>query len=139
LRPRGAAKVIDLLKQAFEAEETAPYAGADGTIHHAEVRIGDSVVEMGEAHFPYQPMPTMFYLAWYGRALRAGATSLSKPADQPYGYRNASVEDPFGNVWYIATHIKDVALPGSTFQEWKPMGDVEPPRAAKAEGASKTA
>jgi PhnB protein len=113
LHPRGADQVIDFLKQAFAAEEVARYAGPDGTIHHAQVRIGDSVLEMGEAHGPYQPMPTMFYLyvedadAWYKRALQVGATSLSEPADQSYGDRNASVKDPFDNVWYVATHIKD--------------------------------
>jgi PhnB protein len=113
LHPRGAGEVIDFLKQAFGAEEVARYAGPDGTIHHASVRIGDSVIEMGEAHGPYQPMPTTFYLyvenadAWYSRALQAGATSISEPADQPYGDRNAGVKDPFDNVWYIATHIRD--------------------------------
>ncbi len=113
LHPRGANKIIDFLKQAFGADEVARYAGPDGTIRHASVRIGDSVIEMGEAHGPYQPMPTAIYLyvedadAWYGRALRAGATSISEPADQPYGDRNAGVKDPFDNVWYIATHIRD--------------------------------
>jgi PhnB protein len=108
--------VIDFLKRAFAADEVARYAGPDGTIYHAQVRIGDSVIEMGEAHGPYQPMPTMFYLyvedadAWYRRALQAGATSISEPADQPYGDRKAGVKDPFDNVWYVATPIKDVPI-----------------------------
>jgi len=69
---------------------------------------------MGEAHGPYQPMPTMFYLyvpdvdAMYSRALHAGATSAGEPADQPYGDRTASVKDAIGNQWYIATHIRDM-------------------------------
>jgi len=60
-------------------------------------------------------MPTMFYLyvpdvdALYQRAINAGATSLSEPADQPYGDRSAGVKDAFDNQWYIATHIKDMA------------------------------
>jgi PhnB protein len=113
LHPRGAARLIDFLKQAFGAEEVSRYAGPDGTIHHAQVRIGDSMVEMGEAQADWQPRPTAFYLyvedadAWYKRALQAGATSISEPADQPYGDRNAGVKDPFDNVWYIATHIRD--------------------------------
>jgi len=108
--------VIDFLKRAFGAEERAKYASPEGLVQHAEVRVGDSVVEMGEAHGPYQPMPSTFYLyvpdvdAIYERALRAGATSLNAPADQPYGDRNGGVKDPFGNTWYIATHIKDVAF-----------------------------
>ncbi len=111
LHPRNADKVIGFLKQAFEAEEVARYAGPDGTILHASVRIGDSVIEMGEAHGPYQPMPTTFYLyvddcdAWYERAIAAGATSIVEPKDQPYGDRNGGVKDPFDNVWYVATHI----------------------------------
>ena len=115
LHPRGADGVIDFLKRAFAADEVARYAGPDGTIYHAQVRIGDSAIEMGEAHGPYQPMPTMFYLyvddadAWYKRALQAGASSISEPVDQPYGDRNASVKDPFDNVWYVATPVK--ALP----------------------------
>ena len=116
LHARGADRVIDFLKRAFAADEVARYAGPDGTIQHAQVRIGDSVIEMGEAHGAYQPMPTMFYLyvddadAWYKRALQAGAVSISEPADQPYGDRNASVKDPFDNVWYVATPSQDVPV-----------------------------
>jgi uncharacterized glyoxalase superfamily protein PhnB len=68
---------------------------------------------MGEAHGPYQPMPTMFYLyvpnvdASYRRALEAGATSLSQPTDQPYGDRTAGVKDAFGNQWYLATQLRE--------------------------------
>jgi PhnB protein len=69
------------------------------------------MVELGEAHGPFQPMPTMFYLyventdAWYERAIEAGATSISAPTDQHYGDRVGAVRDPFGNEWYMATHI----------------------------------
>ncbi len=114
LHPLRSQPVIDFVKRAFGAQELAKYASPDGVIHHATVRIGDSVVEMGDAHGPYQPMPTMFYLyvpnvdAVYERALNAGATSISPPADQPYGDRSAGVKDVFGNQWYIATHFKDV-------------------------------
>jgi len=81
------------LKRAFGAQELAKYPSPDGVIHHAEIRVGDSVIEMGEAHDRYQPMNTMFYLyvpdcdAVYRRALTAGATSMSGPIDQPYGDR----------------------------------------------------
>ncbi|MGH9448762.1 MAG: VOC family protein, partial [Terriglobia bacterium] len=89
--PRSAAPFIDFLKQAFEAEEVARYASPEGAIPHASVKIGGSMIEMGEARGPYQPMPTFIYLyvadadAAYERALRAGAASLQPPADQPYG------------------------------------------------------
>ncbi|HMK29730.1 MAG TPA: VOC family protein [Terriglobales bacterium] len=114
LHPRGAAAVVEFLKQAFGAEEVARHQSPEGIIHHAKIRIGDSIVEMGEAHGEYQPQPATLHMyvedcdALYERALRAGATSLSAPADQSYGDRSAGVVDPSGNRWFIATHIKDV-------------------------------
>src|SRR5213080_459575 len=114
LHPLRAEPVINFLKRAFGAQEIAKYALADGVVHHAEIRVGDSVVEMGEAHGKYQPLQSMFYLyvpdcdSVYRRALAAGATSIAEPQDHPYGDRSGGVQDPFGNQWYIATHIKDV-------------------------------
>ncbi|MGA8618418.1 MAG: VOC family protein [Candidatus Sulfotelmatobacter sp.] len=114
MHPLRAEPVIGFLKRAFGAQELAKYASPDGVVHHAEIRVGDSVVEMGEAHGPYQPMQSMFYVyvpdcdAVYKTALAAGAKSIQEPADQPYGDRSSGVTDPFGNTWYIATHIKDV-------------------------------
>jgi PhnB protein len=116
LHPLRGEPVIDFLKRGFGAEELAKYASPDGVIHHASIKIGDSVLEMGEAQGPYQPMPTMFYLyvpnvdAMYSRAVNAGAVSTGEPADQPYGDRTASVKDAFGNQWYIATHIRDMQV-----------------------------
>jgi PhnB protein len=114
LHPLRAQPVIDFLKRAFGGEEIAKHASPDGVVHHAQVRMGDAVIEMGEANGVYQPMESMFYVyvpncdAAYRRAVAAGATSKQEPADQFYGDRNASVVDPFGNIWYVATHMKDV-------------------------------
>jgi uncharacterized glyoxalase superfamily protein PhnB len=108
LHPRGAPALIEFLKRAFAAEEMAIHHAPDGTIAHAKIRIGGSVIEMGEAHDEWGPMPTMFYVyvddvdAWYRRALDAGATSIEPPALQPYGERRAAVRDAFGNQWYLA-------------------------------------
>lgn len=116
LHPLRAEPVINFLRRAFGAQEVAKHASPDGVVHHAEIRVGDSVVEMGEAHGPYQPMPSMFYVyvpdcdMVYRHALAAGAKSLHELTDQPYGDRNGAVTDPFGNIWYIATHVKDVAV-----------------------------
>ena len=114
LMVREAAQLIDFVKQAFAATELFRGTGSAGGIH-AEVRIGDSMVMIGGAGtWNGEPMPAAIYLymddvdAVYKRALQAGAASLSEPADQPYGDRIAGVKDPFGNVWYIATHIEDV-------------------------------
>ena len=112
----GVAKVIDFLKQTFDAKEIHErMSRPDGTIMHAEVRIGDSPIMLGEPMGQFQPMPASVYLyvpdtdACYRRALKAGAASLMEPADQFYGDRNAGVKDPSGNSWWIATHIEDVA------------------------------
>jgi PhnB protein len=118
LHPRGAAQMVDFLKQAFDAKEVAVYReDPGGPVVHAKIKIGDSIIEMGEAHGQWQPMPSMLYLyvedvdAWYERALAGGAIAASEPADQPYGDRVAGVNDPFGNIWYLATPIKSAGSP----------------------------
>jgi PhnB protein len=114
--PIGAPKFIDFLKQTFAAEPLSRHESPDGVVVYATLRIGDSVIETSEAHGPYQPIPTTIYLfvpnvdEVYRTALAAGATSIYEPADQPYGDRNAGVKDAFGYTWYIATHVKDVAM-----------------------------
>jgi uncharacterized glyoxalase superfamily protein PhnB len=112
LHPKGAPQMIEFLKQAFAAEPTAVHESPDGIVRHATIRIGSSTIEMGEAHGQWQPMPMTFMLyvddvdAWYERAMLAeGMISMSKPGDQAYGDRVGAVKDPFGNTWYIGTHI----------------------------------
>ena len=111
---QGAAKLIDFLKQVFEATEIERMTNPDGTIKHAELRIGDSMMMIAESGDPGKPMPGAFYLyvadadALYHRALRAGATSLLEPLDTFYGNRESGVKDQFGNQWWIATHKEDV-------------------------------
>lgn len=107
LHPVGASGLIEFMKQAFGAEEISREASPEGMIHHAMVRIGDSMIEMGEAHGELaQPMPPALFMtvadveASYERALAAGATSLQSPMDQAYG-RTAWVKDAWGNVWYL--------------------------------------
>jgi uncharacterized glyoxalase superfamily protein PhnB len=109
--PIGAQRFIDFVTSAFGGKELMRHAEGD-MIMHAKVQIGDSVIELGEARYPTQPLPTAIYLyvndvdATYDQALKAGGTSMQAPADQPYGDRNAWVKDPFDNVWYIAAPIK---------------------------------
>lgn len=107
-------RLIDFLKQAFDATEMFRIPQPDGSVMHAEVRIGDSIVMMGEAMGEFQPMPASMYLyvndadATYQRALQAGASSAMEPTDQFWGDRQAGVVDPAGNRWWIATHQEDV-------------------------------
>lgn len=113
---QGVDRLIDFLKQVFDATEIERMANADGTIKHAEVKIGDSVLMMSESRGEWKPMPGAFYVyvsdadAVYQRALQTGAASLMEPVDTFYGNREAGVKDPFGNSWWIATHVEDVAL-----------------------------
>jgi len=115
LTVQGADQLIDFLKQVFEAKETERVTRPDGTIGHADVRIGDSVIMLAEASGEWKPMPGAIHLyvddtdATYQRALQAGAASLMAPADQFHGDRMAGVKDPFGNVWWIVTHVEDVS------------------------------
>jgi uncharacterized glyoxalase superfamily protein PhnB len=111
--PVGAPKMIEFLRGAFAAEEIAVYRSPDGTVGHAKIRIGDSIVEMGEAHGPWQPRPMNFMVyvedsdKWYQRAIQAeGAIGISAPANQPYGGRTGTIRDPFGNIWYLSSQNK---------------------------------
>lgn len=114
LTVRGADVLLEFVKQAFAAQETVRMAGDDGSIRHAEVRIGDSPVMVGEPNEQWAASPGTIHLyvedcdATYQRALEAGATSLQEPNDQFYGDRMAGVRDPLGNSWWIATHVEDV-------------------------------
>ncbi|HLK53679.1 MAG TPA: VOC family protein [Candidatus Angelobacter sp.] len=115
LHVNGAAKMIAFMKEVFDAKEIAVYPRPDGTIGHAALRIGDSVVELadGGQDWPAMPCALQVYVpdtdAAYHRALKAGASSLQAPADQFYGDRVASVKDICGNNWYIATQIEVVS------------------------------
>jgi PhnB protein len=112
LNVKGTAGMIDFLKSALGAEEVMRMPGPGGVVMHAEVNIGDSRLMLSEA-MERPVSASSFYLyvndvdAAYKRAVRAGATSQSEPADQFWGDRMASVSDPFGNTWSIATHKED--------------------------------
>lgn len=109
--PIGAPKFIDFLEKAFGGQVVERHQSEQGFVYHAKVQLGDSIVELGEAHGPWQPMSSAIYLyvedvdATYKQALNAGATSALEPTDQPYGDRSAWVNDEFGNVWYLSSLI----------------------------------
>lgn len=113
LHPTGAEELIRFLQKAFGADpyevDVVPEEG--NRIVHAKVRIADSVIELGEAHGPWQNMPTMlfFYVddadAWYDRAVQGEAIPVAPPSDLPYG-RCGIVRDGWGNEYYLATPPK---------------------------------
>jgi uncharacterized glyoxalase superfamily protein PhnB len=114
---RGAAELIEFLKQAFDAQEIDRHTTPEGVVFHAAVKIGDSMVFVGEAPKELGSralMPAMLYMyvhdvdAVYAKAIQAGGKSIREPADQFYGDRSGAVEDAAGNQWWVATHKEDV-------------------------------
>jgi PhnB protein len=106
---------LDFVKAVFGAKEMRVSRDPQGKIGHAEIRIGDSVVMLGQSSEQWPPSPAAIYVyvpdtdAAYERALKAGAASTWAPADQPYGDRNAGVKDSNGMQWWIATHLENVS------------------------------
>jgi PhnB protein len=115
LTVKGARKLLQFLEATFDGKVTELLA-PDGRIAHAQVRIGDSVVMIGESPEERVPAPAVLYVyvrdadATYRRALEKGGTSVREPADQFYGDRSGAVNDPCGNTWWIATHVEDVDM-----------------------------
>jgi PhnB protein len=106
---------INFLKKAFGAEETYSHTDDKGKVRHAEVRVGTSMLMIGQARDQWTPKPGNFYLyvedvdAVYKRAVAAGAKSIQEPANQAYGDRTGGVEDSQGNQWWVGTHVEDVS------------------------------
>jgi PhnB protein len=108
----GAQRVIDFLKQTFQATELRRYDLPDGSIMHAEVRIGDSVVMVGDSgdNWPAVPAHLHVYVqdvdATYARALEAGGVAVQPPERKGLDPdRRGGVKDPAGYTWWIATQI----------------------------------
>ena len=111
---KDASKVLDFVKQAFDAKEMHRSVRPDGKIMHAQFRIGDSMVMIADGTPDHPPTPCSLYLyvkdtdALYKSAIKAGGTSIMEPMNMFYGDRNGGVKDPSGNQWWIGTHIEDV-------------------------------
>lgn len=129
---KGSDKVFEFTKRAFGAQERFRMDNDDGTIAHAEIQIGDSIVMIAEAGDKWPAMPTGLHLyvedcdAVYQRAIDSGATSVQEVADQFYGDRSGGVRDVAGNLWWITTHVEDV--PADEMErraaEWKAQANV---------------
>ena len=109
------AQLIDYVKEAFGAEEIARIVGEDGSIGHAEVRIGDSMVMMFDARPGWPPTPAFLRLyvedadAAHRQAVAAGGTSVTEMTHLFFGDRVGRVRDPLGNLWWIQTRVEDVS------------------------------
>jgi len=122
---KGAAQAIEYYKKVFGATETVRMNGPDGKVGHAELKIGDSRImladenpSMGQGHVSAASIgasPVSLYLyipdvdQVFERAVAAGAKILKPVQDQFYGDRSGFIQDPFGHLWGVATHVEDVA------------------------------
>ncbi len=108
-----AAKLIAFLKRAFDGVERGVIRRPDGTVMHAQVVVGDSLLMIGEPQGQWKPQPAVLYHyvadadAIYKRALAAGATSVMEPTNMFYGDRSCCVQDSAQNSWWIATRIEN--------------------------------
>jgi len=119
----GAAEAIEFYKRAFGATEMLRMADPQGKVGHAEIKIGDSVIMLADEHpaMGYRSprslggssVSILLYLAdvdsVFERAIKSGAKAQRAVVDQFYGDRSGTLEDPFGHVWTVATHIEDVS------------------------------
>jgi PhnB protein len=120
---KGAARAIEFYQQAFGATELMRFAGPDGRLGHAEIKIGNSPIMLAD-EFPemgYRSPQSLggsaagilLYVedadARFRQAVAAGAKVVKPLQDQFYGDRSGTVEDPFGHQWTLATHKEDVS------------------------------
>ncbi len=120
---RGAAKAIDFYKRAFGAKERARFPGPEGTVGHAEITIGKSVVMLADESPKMNALSPQTiggtaasFLVYFDdvdkvfqQALKAGAKELQPVQNKFYGDRSGMLTDPFGHQWALATHVEDVS------------------------------
>lgn len=120
---KGTAAAIEFYKKVFGATEVMRMADPSGRIGHAEVKIGDSHVMLADEDpmrgirspqsIGGSPVTILLYVedvdSTVGQAVAAGAKLTRPVEDQFYGDRSGGLEDPFGHIWYVATHKEDVA------------------------------
>jgi PhnB protein len=107
-------RLLEFMKQAFDAEELGRVEVEGGAIGHAEARIGDSIIMMFDSPFPVAtPGLLRLYVedgdAVFGRAVEAGATVVTRLTDLAWGDRVGRVRDPLGNLWWIQERVEEPA------------------------------
>jgi PhnB protein len=109
-----AAAFLDFVAKSYAAEIIEKHANPAGVVGHAKVKLGDTVIEVSEAHGKWAARPTALHFysehpdRLFGQAVAAGAKVLQPMADQFYGDRGGSLLDAWGNHWYIASHTEDL-------------------------------
>ena len=119
----GAADAIAFYKKAFNAQELAQLAGPDGKLMHGLIKIGDSMLMLVDEYPEWDSLGPKarkgssvtlhLYVedadAQFQQALDAGCSVRMPLADMFWGDRYGMVQDPFGHLWSIATHVRDVS------------------------------
>lgn len=119
---KDASRAIEFYKNSFGAQEIMRFPGPNGTIAHAELRIGDSVIMLADEQqaqyrspetYGGSPVSLMIYIPdvdkTFRQAVANGAKEIRAVQDQFYGDRSGNLVDPFGHVWTVATHVEDVS------------------------------
>lgn len=122
---KNAVEALEFYKKAFGATETFRLMMQDGRLGHGEIRLGDSVIMLSDEFPEYDGGASPKTLggssvcihlyvedvdAFFKAALSAGARERKPVMDQFYGDRSGQLEDPFGHLWWVATHKEDVSM-----------------------------
>jgi uncharacterized glyoxalase superfamily protein PhnB len=105
---------VVFLTAAFDGEELGRVNNEDRSIGHAEVRIGDFVVLLFDAKDDWPDTPALLRLYMkdidevFAKALRAGAKSVTKLFNTPWGDRGGRIRDPLGNIWWLTERIEEI-------------------------------
>jgi PhnB protein len=120
----GAARAIEFYKKAFGAKERMRMEAPGGKIGHAEITIGDSIIMMADEYPEMEfrsprarggtPVTLHIYVKnvdqAFPRAIEAGATVKQPLKNQFYGDRSGTLEDPFGHIWHLSTHVEELSM-----------------------------
>lgn len=106
--------LVKFMKKALDAEELSLMEDEEGNVVHGEMRVGDTVIMMGQSSEQFPQMKTMLHIyvkdvdETFKKAIEAGATVEREVADQFYGDRSGGVKDKWGNQWWFSTHKEDL-------------------------------
>ncbi|UIX33745.1 VOC family protein [Streptomyces sp. GQFP] len=105
---------LDFVAQAFDGEELGRVQTDDGLIGHGEIRVGDTVVLAFDRRADWPVMPSLLRVfvadadQVFSRAVAAGSQVVTAVADDAFGQRGGRIKDPFGNIWWVVSHVEDV-------------------------------
>ncbi len=105
---------LAFVAQVFDGEELARVVTEDGLVGHAEIRVGDTVVLGFDRRPDWPAMPSLLRVfvpdadATFSKAVAAGARVVTELSNSAFGQRGGRIKDPFGNIWWVVSHVEDV-------------------------------